>query len=502
MLMNNNYNNYNNNNNLPDKLFSGQTESTILGCLLQDSELYNRISHLITTNDFVVYQNQQVFNLLKQFILNKKDFDLFIFFEALKETYKENYYSFEDLTNIYLLGKGLSNSVFDEYINILKNLTSLRKLYEVCDLIQNKISNCNINEDTDKVLNEAEELILGIRNSQNKTEFQHIAKPLREAIDRLEVIVENNNNNENQTIYTGLPSGFKNLDNVTNGFQNGDLIILAGRPSMGKTAFALNIAENVALNKTANDRPYSVAVFSLEMSSLSLTERLLSSVSKVPFADLKRGTIKDEHWHLLSNAINDISNMNLYINEQGALDVNTLRSQARHLSNQITNGYYLTDEQREKQQNQRLDLIIIDYLQLINGSNKNYTKVYEVAEITRGLKTLAKELNVPVICLSQLSRDVESRPDKRPLMKDLRDSGAIEQDADLCIFMYRDEYYNKDNAENKGKAEAIISKHRNGETGTIKLLFNGDLTRFSDDNFYDNGNNGGSNDEINKYDTF
>jgi replicative DNA helicase len=264
---------------------------------------------------------------------------------------------------------------------------------------------------------------------------------------------------DNPNDITGVPTGFFDLDRLTSGFQAGDMIVLAARPSMGKTALAINIAEHVALHE---ELP--VAVFSMEMGASQLAVRIVGSIGRIDQMHLRTGKLTDDEWPRLTEAIEKLRNVSLHIDETPGLTVSELRANARRLARQCGG---------------KLGLIVVDYLQLmsVSSSMSEENRATAVGEISRGLKMLAKELQCPVMALSQLSRGVESRTDKRPMMSDLRESGAIEQDADVIMFIYRDDYYNKDSKE-PGVAEIIISKQRNGPTGTVKLAFIKPLTKF------------------------
>jgi replicative DNA helicase len=262
---------------------------------------------------------------------------------------------------------------------------------------------------------------------------------------------------ENPSDITGVATGFGDLDRMTSGLQEGDLIIVAGRPSMGKTALALNIAEHVAV---AEKRP--VAVFSMEMSGTQLAARMLGSMSRIDQHKLRTGRLTDEDWNRLADGLGKLHEAPIHIDETGSLNPLELRSRARRLARQYG----------------KLGMVVVDYLQLmVTGGKREENRATELSEISRSLKALAKELGVPVVALSQLNRSVDQRPDKRPIMSDLRESGALEQDADLISFIYRDEVYNRDTGE-KGKAEIIVGKQRNGPTGTVDLTFIGQYTRF------------------------
>ena len=263
---------------------------------------------------------------------------------------------------------------------------------------------------------------------------------------------------DNPNDITGVPTGFYDLDRMTAGLQPGDMVVLAARPSMGKTAFAINIAEHVALNEGLP-----VAVFSMEMGAAQLAVRIVGSIGRIDQGHLRTGKLSDEEWPRLTEAIEKLRNISLHIDETAGLTASELRANARRLARQCG----------------KLGLIVVDYLQLMSGSGgDNENRATELGEISRGLKMLAKELGCPVIALSQLNRSVETRPDKRPMMSDLRESGAIEQDADIIMFIYRDEYYTKDACKEPGVAEIIIAKQRNGPTGVVKLAFLNKLTRF------------------------
>jgi replicative DNA helicase len=282
--------------------------------------------------------------------------------------------------------------------------------------------------------------------------FQGMDYLVVQLLDRVQEMADNPND------ITGVPTGFYDLDRMTAGLQPGDLIVLAARPSMGKTAFAINIAEHVALQEGLP-----VAVFSMEMGAAQLAVRIVGSIGRIDQSHLRTGKLSDEEWPRLTEAIERLRNISLHIDETAGLTSSELRANARRLARQCG----------------KLGLIVVDYLQLMSGSSGNdENRATELGEISRGLKMLAKELQCPVIALSQLNRSVETRPDKRPMMSDLRESGAIEQDADIIMFIYRDEYYTKDACKEPGVAEILIAKQRNGPTGMVKLAFIKNLTRF------------------------
>jgi len=310
-------------------------------------------------------------------------------------------------------------------------------------------------EDVDTVLDQVEKMVLDISQQRATKTLVHVKETVKESIKTVERLYNT------KQLVTGAPTGYKELDAKTAGLHPSDLIIVAGRPSMGKTAFAVNIAQN--MTQVEEDRV--VAIFSLEMSAEQLVLRMLCSEARVSSQRIRTGFLSQSDWPRLTTAAGRLHNCNIYIDDTPAVNVLDVRAKARRL--QAERG--------------RLDLIVIDYLQLMGSRGKVETRVLEVSEITRSLKQLAKELDVPVIALSQLSRKVEERPDKRPLLSDLRESGSIEQDADIVMFVYREEFYTKESKpEVQGHAEIIIGKQRNGPTGTVRLTFLQDYTRFED----------------------
>jgi replicative DNA helicase len=308
-----------------------------------------------------------------------------------------------------------------------------------------------------QLLDEAESRILevGEKGQRGTQSFESISPVLARVFERIDYLYHQ----ENKSDVTGLSTGFVDLDEKTAGLQQGDLIIVAGRPSMGKTAFALNMAEHVAIGSGAP-----VAIFSMEMGATQLAMRMLGSIGRVDQQNMRTGRLTDEEWGNLSTAMSRLHEAPIFIDETGALNVLELRSRARRIHRQYG----------------KLGLVVVDYLQLMSASSQyqNENRATEISEISRGLKALAKELSVPVVALSQLNRALESRTEKRPLMSDLRESGAIEQDADVILFIYRDEVYYPDKPDAKGRAEVIIGKQRNGPIGTVNMTFLGRFTRF------------------------
>jgi len=303
--------------------------------------------------------------------------------------------------------------------------------------------------DAETVLDDAEQMVLDVRKTSDRKGVLHIEEALKSAFAEIEEL------HANKRDITGIATGFQKLDFLTSGLQRSDLIIIAGRPGMGKTAFALNLAVNCSLKSNA-----AVAVFSLEMADQQLVKRMLCSEGRINATNMRSGNLKDSDWPKLAKAAGALSEASIYIDDTGSIALSDLRGKCRRLASE-----------------HGLDLIVIDYLQLMRGSKNAQGREQEISEISRGLKALAKELNVPVIALSQLNRSLESRPDKRPVLSDLRESGAIEQDADIIMFVYRDEYYNEE-SEDKGVAEVIIAKQRSGPTGKARLRFFAEYTLF------------------------
>jgi replicative DNA helicase len=330
----------------------------------------------------------------------------------------------------------------------------LRQLVATADEIATDALN-PMGRDAESLLDEAESKIFAIAEAGagHSSGFVHINPLLTQVVERIQEL----HDRDNPSDITGVPTGYIDLDQKTSGFQPGDLIIVAGRPSMGKTAFALNIAENVAV-----DSGLPVGIFSMEMGGAQLATRMLASIGRLNSQNLRTGRMSDDEWSKLSFALGKLHEAPIYIDETGGLTPANLRARARRLARQYGG---------------KLGLIVIDYIQLMSGNRPGENRATEVSEISRSIKSLAKELQVPIVALSQLSRKVEERTDKRPMMSDLRESGAIEQDADVILMMYREDYYKPDTPD-KGIAEVIIGKQRNGPTGTVRLAFLGEYTRF------------------------
>jgi replicative DNA helicase len=428
-----------------------EAESSVLGGLLLDNQAWDRVNDLLVDNDFYRHEHKLIFSAIGTLINGSKPADVITVFEHLQNQGKSD--SMGGLTYLNSLAQYVpSASNIRRYAEIVRERGILRKLVTASDEIATHAFNPQ-GRPVDKILDEAEQKIfnIGEEGSRNKQGFQSMDTLVIELMDRVQEMADNPND------ITGVPTGFYDLDRMTSGLQAGDLVVLAARPSMGKTAFAVNIAEHVALNEGLP-----VAIFSMEMGASQLAVRVVGSIGRIDQGHLRTGKLSDEEWPRLADAIDRLRTVSLHIDETPGLTPSELRANARRLARQCG----------------KLGLIVVDYLQLMSGSTTGGdNRATELGEISRGLKMLAKELQCPVIALSQLNRSVEQRTDKRPMMSDLRESGAIEQDADIIMFIYRDDYYNKESKE-PGIAEIIIGKQRNGPTGTVRLTFLKPLTRF------------------------
>jgi len=428
-----------------------EAESSVLGGLLLDNGAWDRVADLLTDSDFYRYEHRLVYAAAGKLINETKPADVITVHEELQRQGKAD--DAGGLAYLNSLAQYVpSASNIRSYAKIVRERSVLRKLVTASDEIATSAFSPQ-GKAVDKILDEAEAKIfrIGEEGSRMKQGFQPMDSLVVELLDRVQEMADNPND------VTGVPTGFTDLDRMTAGLQGGDLIVLAARPSMGKTALAINIAEHVALHEGLP-----VAVFSMEMGAAQLAVRVVGSIGRIDQGHLRTGRLSDEEWPRLTETIERLRTISLHIDETPGLTPSELRANARRLARQCG----------------KLGLIVVDYLQLMSGTNSSEeNRATELGEISRGLKALAKELQCPVIALSQLNRSVEQRTDKRPMMSDLRESGAIEQDADIIMFIYRDDYYNKESRE-PGVAEVIIGKQRNGPTGTVKLAFLKPLTRF------------------------
>lgn len=433
---------------------SVEAEQSVLGGLLIEAGALDRIADLISEDDFYRQEHRLIYRQIVRLSELAKPVDVITVAEALEIAGELN--KAGGLPYLGSLAQNVPSAAnVRRYGEIVRERSIMRKLVEVGTDIASSAYNPT-GRDAAQLLDEAEGKVFEIAEAGSKGKQGFIAMPplLTQVVERIETLY----GRDNQSDVTGMATGFTDLDRMTSGLQPGDLIIVAGRPSMGKTAFSINIAENVAL-----DSKLPVAIFSMEMGASQLAMRMLGSVGKLNQHDLRTGRLQDDDWGRLTHALGKLNDAPIHIDESAALSALEVRARARRLH----------------RQHGGLGLIVLDYIQLMssNAGKTSENRATEISEISRSLKSLAKELHVPVIALSQLNRSLEQRPNKRPVMSDLRESGAIEQDADLILFIYRDEVYNSDSAD-KGKAEIIIGKQRNGPIGMVPLAFRGEYTRF------------------------
>lgn len=432
-----------------------EAEQAVLGAMLIDKEAIAKASEILTSSDFYREAHRVIFNAMLELYNKNEAVDMVTVTEILKRDNK-----LEDIGGLAYI-TSLANVVLTAanvkyHADIVAEKSVLRQLVRVSTEIA--AMGYEANEDVGTLLDTAESRILEISNRKKKADFTPINDVLMESVQNIEKLINNKGG------LTGLPSGFADLDKLTSGLHPSDFIILAARPSMGKTALALNIVQNVALraHKKIGGEPRSVAFFSLEMSKEQLVNRMLCAEAGIDSQRLRVGEMGDKDWDALWGACDLMSKAKIYIDDTAGITVMDMRSRARRLK--AEHG---------------LDLIVVDYLQLMQGSGKRNNsgdRQQEVSEISRSLKALARELDVPVLALSQLSRSVEARQIKRPMLSDLRESGSLEQDADIVAFLYREDYYNPE-TENK-HTELIIAKHRNGPVDTVNLFFHKQFTKF------------------------
>ena len=424
-----------------------EAEQAVLGSILIDSRVVAEVVGIVTPDDFFLQQNREIFETIYTMFNFSQTIDPVTVLNKMKElgVYQDN--SRDYILQLMEITPTAANAV--RYANIVREKAMLRGLAQaatdISETVHSEVGTAA------EMLESAEKKIYALRKGERNDSLEHIGTVLHKVFDHL------NELSQSDSMIPGLSSGLRDLDMKINGLNKSDLLLVAARPAMGKSAFALNIAVNVAkkYNKT-------VAVFNLEMSREQLAMRLLASESFIEMQKLATGKLNEDEWAKLCMASAALSQTDIRIDDNPSVTVADINAKCRRLDN--------------------LGLVVIDYLQLMQGSGygkNSENRVTVVGEISRSLKIMAKELNIPVICLSQLSRAVESRNDKRPILSDLRESGAIEQDADSVMFLYRDEYYNE-NSEDKGLAECIVAKNRHGETGTVKLQWFGPYQTFSD----------------------
>ena len=426
-----------------------EAEKALIGGIFYNQELFEEIKDIVSAEDFYKIEHSSIYKAMEQVYSDSKGIDAILIDEEIKKSNSKNK---EEILEVLsdILDEITSSYNLLEYANLIKEKAMLRRLGNVgAEITQLAYNDIRPAED---IIDIAESMVLNLSKKILKNSIVDMKTAGVDEIMRMERVSDN----RGKTL--GIPTGFIDLDRMTSGLNNSDLIILAARPAMGKTAFALNLALN------AGKEQKNVLVFSLEMPAQQLYQRLLSIESGIPQHKLKNVYLEEDEWTKLTVATLNLSKTSIFVADLPYTNVLEIRSYARKMKSQ-----------------KKLDLIIIDYLQLINGTGRGgseFSRQQEISDISRSLKGLARELDVPVIALSQLSRAVESRVDKRPMLSDLRESGAIEQDADIVAFLYREEYYIPE-TENKGITELIIGKHRNGATGTVKLNFLSEFTKFT-----------------------
>jgi len=435
-----------------------EAEQSVLGSILLKDSSFGQVIEILKAEDFYSPGHKLIFEAMVSLFEKNEPHDLITLTNYLKDTNALSEVGgaayLANLTSIVPVTANITS-----YAKIIRQKSVLRKLIEVNTEIAGR---CYEEQgEIDQLVDEAEQAIFDIAGKKSGQNFTPLKDIIPEAFAKVEQLYKR------KELITGVPTGYFEIDKLTAGLQPSDLIILAGRPSMGKTAFAMNLAQHAALVEKTG-----VAIFSLEMSKEQLTMRLLSSVGRIDSQRIRTGKLHDDDWPKLTRAVGMLSDAPLYIDDTPAISVLEVRSKVRRLASQ-----------------HKIGMILVDYLQLMRGRSTTENRTQEISDISRSLKALAKEHNVPVLALSQLNRGLESRTDKRPMMADLRESGAIEQDADIICFIYRDEVYNKseDNPD-RGTAEIIVGKQRNGPTGVVKLTFLKEFTMFENMSSYDDSN--------------
>lgn len=426
-----------------------EAERSVLGSALLDKDALFDVVELLSADDFYNESHKEIFKAIKELYGRSAPVDVLTVSEELKK--RNSLEMVGGRAYVAALSAGVpSTSNAAEYAKIISNKASLRRLISAAgDIMQNSYEE---SLETNAILDMAEREIFEIAQKGQKSDFAHIKDVLLENINIIDSRSQLDGN------LTGLTTGFRDLDQLTSGLQRSDLIILAARPAMGKTAFALSVAQQAAIKGNA-----SVMIFSMEMSKEQLGQRLLSMESRIEMQTLKTGKLERRDWDQINMALDVLSKANINIDDTPGISIMEMKNKCRRLKAEVG-----------------LDLIVIDYLQLMSiEGKKSESRTQEISTLSRNLKLLARELDCPVIVLSQLSRAVEQRPNHRPMLSDLRESGSIEQDADIVIFLYRDEYYNED-TDKPGECEVIVAKHRSGPTGTVDVTWLGKYTRFAD----------------------
>lgn len=421
-----------------------EAEQMVLGSMIIDKFAVAKAAEVLSSEDFYRDSHKTIYLSIIEMVQKDNPVDEITLLEYLKAT--DRLEKAGGITYVTEISSAVpSTANLSAYINIVEEKSTLRKLIRSST---ETIEDCyNKQDDVPKIIDTAEKRVFDIGEKRNSSEYEQLSTVLERSFSEIERLFNN------QGEITGVGSGFVDLDDKTSGFQKGDMVLIAARPSMGKTTFALNIAEHAALKEGK-----SVVIFSLEMSKEQLAYKLLCSEANVDMLNLRTGNLDDKDWERIARAAGPLSNAKIYIDDTAGVSIMELRSKCRKIKMEYG-----------------IDLILIDYLQLMSGSGES--RQQEVSEISRNIKALAKEMQCPVIALSQLSRAPEQRADHRPMLSDLRESGSIEQDADVVMFLYRDEYYDKE-TEDKNIAECIIAKQRNGPVGTVKLAWLGQFSKF------------------------
>lgn len=427
--------------------YSREAEQAVIGSALTDSQSVSAALEIVKADDFYFAHNREIFAVITELFNENNAIDFITVSNRLNQYDKlEAVGGTAYLRTMAVEVPTTRHTTY--YANIIKEKATLRNLIKSATAISDMAY-----DETDKVervLEQSEQLIFDVASSREKSDIVPVGEIL---IGSYQTLVENS---QNRSGITGLETGFDELNKRTGGFHGGELILIAGRPGMGKSTFAVNIAEHVSINKKGT-----VAIFNLEMPKEQIVNRIISSQAGVSTNKIRNGEMNSDDWERIGEVVNRVASAPMYIDDTASITVSQIRAKCRRLK-----------------QTRNLSMVVIDYLQLMQSSGRPESRQQEISEISRSLKILAKELDLPVVALSQLSRASESRSDKRPMLSDLRESGAIEQDADIVMFLYRDDYYNKE-SEEKNIAECIMAKHRNGETGMFKLGYRGEFMKFS-----------------------
>ena len=431
-----------------------EAERSILGAVLLDNQTINQAAEMLRRDDFFLDSHRRIYDKMLYLMEQGRAIDPITLQDVLKQSGDLDLIGGAAFIGALIDGVPRFSNIL-EYCHIVKGKSITRKLITTSNQIMNRCFDAE--DEPDVLLDEAERAILSIAEDRIRQGFVPISEVAHKQLQHIEEIAGR------EQLVTGISTGFRDLDYMTSGLQRGDLIIIAARPSMGKTAFCLNIAQNAAMKQQHHGSKAIVGIFSLEMSKEQLVQRMLCAQARIDAHRLRTGMLSKEDWRHLAMGVSELAEAQIFLDDTPAISSLEMRAKIRRLKNE----------------QHGLDMIIVDYLQLMSGKGRTESRQQEVSQISRDLKAIAKEMNIPVIALSQLSRAVESRSDHRPMLSDLRESGSIEQDADIVMFIYRDEVYNPE-TEKPNVAEIIIGKQRNGPIGDVELVFLKQLTRFED----------------------